>query len=219
MQKAYGFALRIQSILSSAHSDLSPRPPPLPSASRILSSFLCAFSAFLRTFSAFLCTFSAFLCTFSAFFVLSLRSYVFLCVCSLFFISRPDHRLKSRGAGASEFLMVFRFSVASLFLCAPPRCRIYKNPSLPCSRNFGGNNFLSPDRIQNRHSIAKPFCNIIIVYMPRDGSFLLVYFTNFDVLSRDFQGDFRNRSRKTFCENSSVRIFYTRFSQKTQKFM
>lgn len=74
--------------------------------------------------------------------VLFVCSYVFLCVCSLFFISRPDHRLKSRSAGASEFLMVFRFSVAVLSRCAPPRCRIYKNPSLPCSRNFGGNNFL-----------------------------------------------------------------------------
>ena len=104
----------------------------LHSASRILSSFFCAFSVL----------FSAFLRTFSAFFVLSVRSYVFLCVCSLFFIFRPDHRLKSRSAGASEFRWFFRFSVAVLSRCSPPRCRIYKNPSMPCSRNFGGSNFL-----------------------------------------------------------------------------
>ncbi len=114
-------------------------------------SFRKPYTFFL--FLCFLCAFSAFLCTLSAFFVLSVlsvlfaRSYVFLRVCSLFLSPVPAIGSKvgvpeRRSAEASEFLMVFRFFRSGFSRCAPPRCCIYKNPSLPCSRNFGGNNFL-----------------------------------------------------------------------------
>ena len=105
-----------QCLIRARHSCRLVRLSPLHSASRMIPSCF--------VFS--LC----FLCVFSVLSALPVRSYVFsLCPLSLFSVSRSDHRLKSRGAGASEFLMVFRFSVASLPRCAPPRYRIYKNPS------------------------------------------------------------------------------------------
>lgn len=82
--KSTRLAIRIQSILSSAHGDL-----------------ITSFAPFIPQAVYFL--------LFSVLSVLFVCSYVFLCVCSLFFISRPDHRLKSRSAGASEFLWFFAF--------------------------------------------------------------------------------------------------------------
>ena len=100
--KSVRLALRIQSILSSAHGDL------IPSSAPSLSQAVC----FLRLFVAFFLCLLCFFCVF----VLSVRSYVFPRACSLFSSPVPTIGLK---IGALEFLMVFRFSVAVFFRLRP----------------------------------------------------------------------------------------------------
>ena len=145
-----------QCLIRARHSCRLVRLSPLHFASRMIPSFsvlflrFCAFCtscAFPWVFRVLLCVFSAFLCTFSAFFsVLSVRSHGFsLCPLSLFSVSRSDHRLKSRGDGASEFFDGFSlFRGVAFSCCAPPRWHIYKNPPSPCPRNFGKIDFLPP---------------------------------------------------------------------------
>ena len=96
--KSTRLALRIQSILSSAHGDLIPSFASfIPQAVYFLSLFVLSLYFFCVS-PYFFCVSPYFFCVF----VLSVRSYVFLCVCSLFFISHPDQRLKPRGGRSVE---------------------------------------------------------------------------------------------------------------------
>lgn len=102
--KRVRLALRIQSILSSAHGDLIPSFAPfIPQAVYFLR--LCVLS--LRFFLCLLCFFCVFLC-FLRFLYFCAFLCVSLCLAPLF-ISRPVHRLESQGAGASEFRWFFAF--------------------------------------------------------------------------------------------------------------
>lgn len=146
--KSVRLAIRIQSILSSAHGDLIPSFASLHSASRILSFFFCAFSVFFCVFCAFcaFCIFCAFLC-------------VSLCLLPLF-ISRSDLRLKPRGGGASERRSVGVFDGFSLFRSGvfhvPPRRDAAFTKIRPShARATSAEAIFSPGRIQNRHSKAK----------------------------------------------------------------
>ena len=172
--KSARLAIRIQSILSSAHGDLIPRPS--------LPSFRKPYTFFL--FLYFLYTFSAFLRTFSAFFVLSVRSYVFLCVCSLFLspVQTCDLNLggaERRSAEASEFLMVFRFSVAVFFTFRPAAMPHLQKSVRATPAQLRRKQFSPPAEYKTGIAKQKPFCNIIIVYMPRDGSFVVSIFYEF----------------------------------------
>lgn len=166
------------------------RPPFLPQA-----VYFLLFSVLFLRFSVLFLRFS----------VLFLRFLCFLCVpmcfsvsAPSFFISRPTSDLNLGGVGASERRSFNGFSLfrSGVFQVPPRRDAAFTKIRLwPCSRNFGGNNF-PPGRIQNRHSKAKPFCNIIIVYMPRGKSFVVSIFYEFWRFSQRFSRRFLRYKQK-----------------------
>lgn len=98
--------------------------PPFHSASRILPSSFCAFFAFFLCLLCFFCVSPYFFCVFCAFcaFCTFVRSYVFLCVCSLFLSPVPTIGLKVGVAERRSFdgFSLFRSGAFPLLPAAMP---------------------------------------------------------------------------------------------------
>ncbi len=123
--------------------------------------------------------------TFFLFSVLFLRFLCFLCVPMCFSVSAPSFLSPVPTIGlkvgvperrSTEVSMVFRFSVAVFFTLRPAAMPHLQKSVRATPRATSAETIFSPSRIQNRHSKAKSLCNIIIVYMSRDGSYIVSIF-------------------------------------------
>ena len=75
--------------------------------------------------------------------------------------------------------MAFRFSVAVFFRFRPAAMPHLQKSVFAMFAQLRRKQFSPPAEYKTQHSKAKSFCNIIIVYMPRDKSFVISIFYEF----------------------------------------